>query len=63
MLLSEKEAGVRFTDFNDAGAKTYSVYQAFVLDKDEAIYGLGQQQQGKMVQRNLKLKYDTGKYR
>ncbi len=53
LLLSEKEAGVRFTDFNDAGTKTYSVYQAFVLDENEAIYGLGQQQQGKMVQRNL----------
>jgi alpha-D-xyloside xylohydrolase len=54
-LLSEKEEGVGFTDFDDAGAKTYSVYQSFVLDKDEAIYGLGQQQHGKMVQRNLKL--------
>jgi len=54
-LLDEKEAGAAFTDFNDAGDKTYSVYQAFVLGKDEAIYGLGQQQQGKMVQRNLKL--------
>ena len=42
-LLSEKEAGASFTDFNDAGNKTYTVYQAYVLDKDEAIYGLGQQ--------------------
>jgi alpha-D-xyloside xylohydrolase len=54
-LLSEKEDGVTFTDFNDAGVKTYSVYQAFILDKDEAIYGLGQQQKGKMVQRDLRL--------
>ena len=54
-LLDEKEAGVAFSDFNDAGNMTHNVYQAFVLDKDEAIYGLGQQQQGKMVQRNLKL--------
>jgi alpha-D-xyloside xylohydrolase len=54
-LLSEKESGFAFTDFNDAGTKTYTVSQAFVLDKDEAIYGLGQQQRGKMVQRNLKL--------
>ena len=60
ILLSEKEDGVRFIDFNDAGVKTYSVYQAFVLDKDEAIYGLGQQQQGKMVQRNLKLNMIQG---
>jgi len=55
LLLSESEAGARFTGFNDADVETFNVYQAFVLDKDEAIYGLGQQQQGKMVQRNLKL--------
>jgi alpha-D-xyloside xylohydrolase len=54
-LLNEKEAGSVFTDFNDAGIKTFTVSQSFVLDKDEAIYGLGIQQKGKMVQRNLKL--------
>lgn len=54
-LLSEKESGASFTDFNDAGTETYTVKQSFVLDKDEAIYGLGQQQQGKMSKRNLKL--------
>jgi alpha-D-xyloside xylohydrolase len=59
-LLSEKEAGVAFTDFNDAGVKTYSISQSFVLDKDEAIYGLGQQQKGKMVQRNLRLRMVQG---
>jgi alpha-D-xyloside xylohydrolase len=57
-LLNEKESV--FTDFNDAGVKTYNVYQSFVLDKDEAIYGLGQQQKGKMVQRNLKLNMIQG---
>jgi alpha-D-xyloside xylohydrolase len=59
-LLSEKELGVIFTDFNDAGVKTYSVFQSFILDKDEAIYGLGQQQNGKMIQRNLKLNMVQG---
>ncbi|HYX07786.1 MAG TPA: TIM-barrel domain-containing protein [Bacteroidales bacterium] len=59
-LLSEQEAGVQFTDFNDAGVKTYSVRQEFILDKDEAIYGLGQQQQGRMIQRNLKLNMIQG---
>jgi len=59
-LLSEKESGVKFTDFDDAGSKTYSVTQSYVLDKDEAIYGLGEQQQGKMVQRNLKLNMVQG---
>ncbi len=54
-LLQEKEDGVAFTDYDDAGEKTLSVSQTFVLAKDEAIYGLGQQQNGKMVQRNVKL--------
>jgi alpha-D-xyloside xylohydrolase len=60
LLLSESEAGVRFTDFIDAGVNTCSVYQSFVLDKNEAIYGLGQQQEGKMIQRNLKLNMIQG---
>ncbi|NLB02379.1 MAG: DUF4968 domain-containing protein, partial [Bacteroidales bacterium] len=38
-LLSEKEAGASFSEFDDAGTKTFSVKQAFVLDKEEAIYG------------------------
>jgi alpha-D-xyloside xylohydrolase len=59
-LLSEKEAGTAFTEFNDAGNKTWTVYQSFMLDKDEAIYGLGEQQQGKMIQRNLKLNMIQG---
>jgi len=54
-LLNEEESGVNFTDIDDAGEKTYSVAQSFILDKDENIYGLGQQQQGHMVKRNLKL--------
>ncbi len=59
-LLTEQKAGSTFTDFDDAGVKTYSAYQSFVLDKDEAIYGLGQQQQGKMEQRNVKLNMVQG---
>jgi alpha-D-xyloside xylohydrolase len=59
-LLNEKEAGVVFTGCNDAGNITYNVSQAFILDKDEAIYGLGQQQQGKMIQRNLTLNMVQG---
>jgi alpha-D-xyloside xylohydrolase len=59
-LLNEKVNGVTFTDFDDAGVKTYSVFQSFILDKDEAIYGLGEQQQGNMIQRNLKLKMIQG---
>ncbi|WP_345949636.1 TIM-barrel domain-containing protein [Mucilaginibacter sp. PAMB04274] len=60
VLLQEKPSGSSFTTFNDAGISTYSVSQSFQLDKDESIYGLGQQQQGKMVQRNLKLNMVQG---
>lgn len=55
ILLSEKEAGTVFEPFIDAGAASFSAKQVFELDKDEAIYGLGQQQRGKMIQRNLSL--------
>ena len=52
LLLREKPNGAAFTPFNDAGRPTYSVSQAFVLDKDEPIYGLGQHQRGNLNQRN-----------
>jgi alpha-D-xyloside xylohydrolase len=59
-LLKEKTDGAAFTDFDDAGVKTYTVSQSYVLDHDEAIYGLGILQNGKMVQRNLKLRMIQG---
>ncbi|MBO9661007.1 MAG: DUF4968 domain-containing protein, partial [Chitinophagaceae bacterium] len=55
VLLKEKTGSVSFQPFNDAGVSTYTVNQAFELGQDEAIYGLGQQQRGKMIQRNLKM--------
>lgn len=51
VLLNEKGDGVSFVDFNDAGTKTFKVKQTFTLDKEEAIYGLGILQNGKMSQR------------
>lgn len=54
-LLREKEGSAVFTPFDDAGNNTFNVQQSFLLDRDEAIYGLGQQQKGKMIQRNLRL--------
>jgi len=54
-FLREKESGVEFTPCDDVGVKTFKVGQSFVLESGEAIYGLGEQQQGKMVQRNLSL--------
>lgn len=53
-LFTEKDYGAQFTPFNDAGNQTFSVRQAFLLDKDETIYGLGQQQVDDLNQRNHK---------
>ncbi|WP_114792672.1 glycoside hydrolase family 31 protein [Niabella yanshanensis] len=46
------EAGSGFVPFDDIGNATYKVKQSFTLDKEEAIYGLGILQNGKMSQRN-----------
>ena len=54
-LLAEKDYGAQFTDFNDDGNQTYRIRQAFLLDDEEAIYGLGQHQNGKMNQRNQRI--------
>jgi alpha-D-xyloside xylohydrolase len=55
ILLNEKDNGFQLTPTMDGTEHSFKVSQAFVLDKTEAIYGLGQQQKGKMIQRNLKL--------
>jgi len=54
-LLSEKDFGVQFTSTKDADKDSYTVRQAFLLDEDEAIYGLGQQQNNKLVQRGERI--------
>jgi len=54
-LFTEKDYGVQFTPVMDVNNKTFLVRQAFMLDKDEAIYGLGQHQKGTMNQRFQKL--------
>ncbi|MTK54457.1 TIM-barrel domain-containing protein [Paludibacter sp.] len=59
-LLKEKVGGTSFAEINDAGEKSFTVSQSFELDKDECIYGLGQQQQGKMSKRNVSLKMIQG---
>lgn len=53
LLLKEQENNQAFTPFNDAGKATYSVYQGFTVDKEEGLYGLGQLQNGQMMQRNM----------
>lgn len=52
VLLEEKSDGTVFTSTMDIGTKSYNVSQSFVLDPNEAIYGLGQHQGGELNQRN-----------
>ncbi len=51
-----KEGNASFEDFNDNGEATYKVTQSFTLDPEEAIYGLGILQNGKMSQRNQEIR-------
>ena len=55
LLLTEKDHGTQFTRVKDVDKETYNVRQAFLLDTGEAIYGLGQLQNGKMSQRGQKV--------
>ncbi len=55
ILLSEKDYGIQFTPVQYDDLQTSIVRQAFMLDPDEAIYGLGQQQQGRMIQRHQRI--------
>lgn len=43
-LLSETENNKAFTPFNDAGRKTYSIYQGYDTNDNEALHGLVQLQ-------------------
>lgn len=52
-LLIEQENVKAFTPVNDAGHSTYSVYQGFTTSKEEGLYGLGQLQNGQMMQRGM----------
>ena len=53
LLVSELPNEKLFTPFNDAGRATYTVYQGFDTDDEEGLYGLGQLQNGQMMQRNM----------
>lgn len=53
LLVSELPNEKLFTPFNDAGRATYTVYQGFDTDDEEGLYGLGQLQNGQMMQRGF----------
>lgn len=54
-LFTEKDYGTQFTPTLDVKKESFTVRQAFLLDKDEAIYGLGEQQNGKLQQRGQRV--------
>lgn len=54
-LLTEKDYGAQFAPTKDVDKQTFTARQAFLLDSDEAIYGLGQQQNGKLMQRGQRI--------
>ncbi|MBO9584478.1 MAG: glycoside hydrolase family 31 protein [Flavobacterium sp.] len=59
-LLREKKQGTKFKPVKDTDTDSYTVYQAFDLDKNEPIYGLGQHQRGDLNQRNQNYRLEQG---
>lgn len=53
ILLKENENSKPFTPMKNADRDAYTVYQGFITDKEEGLYGLGQLQNGQMMQRNM----------
>jgi alpha-D-xyloside xylohydrolase len=51
-LLRDKDYGTSFATYNDAGTPSFKVRGSFLLDKDEPIYGIGQEMDGKLNRRN-----------
>jgi len=60
ILLTEKDYGTQFTPTLDVKKESFTVRQAFLLEKDEAIYGLGQQQNGLLNQRGQRNELKNG---
>lgn len=58
-LLKETGAAV-FSPFNDAGKASWSVRQNFSFAADEAIYGLGNLENGQLSQRGIKRQLQPG---
>lgn len=55
ILLTEKENSAEFIPYIDSTENSFTVKQAFQLTPDEAIYGMGQHQSGKMNQRKQRI--------
>ncbi len=55
VLFSEKDYGIQFTPTEDVNTPSFLARQAFLLEKGEAIYGLGEQQNDKLIQRDERI--------
>lgn len=51
-LLTDKDYGTTFADYNDAGKSSYRVTSSFLLDSYEPIFGIGQIMDGRFNRRN-----------
>lgn len=51
-LLFDKDYGTQFSPVDDAGTPSFKVRNGFLLDQDEAIYGIGQVLDNKFNRRN-----------
>nr|WP_315248665.1 TIM-barrel domain-containing protein [uncultured Flavobacterium sp.] len=52
LLLKDKDYGTQFSPLDDAGTASYTVKEGFLLDKEEAVYGVGQIMDNKFNRRN-----------
>jgi alpha-D-xyloside xylohydrolase len=52
LLLKDKDYGTQFSPLDDSGTPSYTVREGFLLDKDEAVYGVGQIMDNKFNRRN-----------
>ena len=59
-LLKEKVEGTNFIPRKDVNRDAFTVSQAFSLEPEEAIYGLGQRQSGAMNHRNQQIHLSNG---
>jgi alpha-D-xyloside xylohydrolase len=52
LLLKNKDFGTQFSPLDDAGTPSFKVKEGFTLDREEAIYGVGQIMDNKFNRRN-----------
>ncbi len=59
-LLTKESGNSVFTPVKDADRDSFKSKQSFILDKNEAIYGLGNLENGQLSQRNISRRLEPG---